>query len=68
MCSIKLRLSTDSLVIENGTFIFSILGFNAKFTKATCLILKRVLFVVLKLRSKTPIKRIDTSGSVSQSQ
>ena len=43
-CSIKLYpkigFSTDSLMIKNGTFIFSVLGFNAKFIKSKLSILK----------------------------
>ena len=63
--------STDSLVLKNGTFIFSVLGFNAKSIKATLSILKLVLFAVLKLMSETPIncsnEKVDTPGSISLS-
>ena len=72
-CSIKLYpkigSSTDSLVIKNGTFIFSGLSFYAKSIKATLSILKLVLFVVVKFvsetRSNCSDERVDTTGNIS---
>lgn len=50
----KTGSSTDSLVIKSETFIFSEPDFNAKSIKATLLILKLVLFAILKFIFESP--------------